>query len=179
MKTNRKLLAAGVSVVVAAAGGGASAAIASGNHPATSHGSSSTTVLKVATVTVQAGSKTVKRSVLVNGSGRAVYILSGDTTTRPKCTSSSCHANWPAVTTSAKHPAGGKGVSGKVAVWRHNGSNQITISGHPVYTFAGDPGAGKAFGEGVMSFGGTWTVVSPSGSAVSVSSSKGSSGYAW
>ena len=43
------------------------------------------------------------------------------------------------------------------------GARQLTIAGHPVYTFAGDSAPGQTNGQGKVAFGGLWTVVSPAG----------------
>lgn len=139
---------------------------------------SSKTVLKVATVSISNGGKTVKKSALVNSSGRAVYLLTGDSESHPKCKSTTCTGNWPPVTSSAAHPAVGSSVKGTVAVWKHNGIDQVTLNGHPLYTYVGDSSADSATGEGLSSFGGTWKVVSPSGSAVAMASSS-SGGGGW
>jgi predicted lipoprotein with Yx(FWY)xxD motif len=134
-------------------------------------------VLKVASVSVSVNGKTTKESVLVNGAGHAVYLLTGDSSKDPKCTSS-CLGDWHAVTSSAKEPMLGNGVTGKVAIWRHGGINQVTINGHPLYTYLADPRAGVATGEGLTSFGGTWKVLTASGAAASIKSS-GSTGSGW
>jgi peptide/nickel transport system substrate-binding protein len=47
---------------------------------------------------------------------------------------------------------------------RSDGSHQLTVAGHPVYTFAGDTSPGQTKGQGITLNGGLWTVVSPSGS---------------
>jgi predicted lipoprotein with Yx(FWY)xxD motif len=159
--------------MVAAAGLGAAGAGAGG---AAAASSSSRPVLKIATVSISTGGKTVKRSVLVNGAGHTVYMLSGDSSKHAKCASSGCLAIWPAVSSSAKHPVVGKGVTGRITIWHHNNLNQVTINGHPVYTYAGDSGSGQTGGEGLKSFGGTWSVVNGAGNAPSLSSSSGSSG---
>ncbi|MGH2842798.1 MAG: COG4315 family predicted lipoprotein [Solirubrobacteraceae bacterium] len=125
-------------------------------------------------VTVSAGGKATKRTVLVNGAGRAVYLLTGDSARHPKCTGSSCLAIWPALTTRTMKVTVGKGVSGKVTVWRHHGVDQIEIAGHPLYLYAGDSGSGQTKGEGVKSFGGTWDLLSGSGRVVPVPKKSGS-----
>jgi predicted lipoprotein with Yx(FWY)xxD motif len=159
-----------VALVVLSALVGTGYAVAAVGHKSASD------VIKLAKVSVSSGSKTVKTSALVNSSGRAVYMLSGDSVKHPKCTSQSCLSAWPAVTTSSMRPAVGSGVSGAVTVWHHNGISQVVLAGHPLYTFAGDPGADQAKGEGLTSFGGTWKVVGGSGSAVAMSASSGSGG---
>jgi predicted lipoprotein with Yx(FWY)xxD motif len=118
------------------------------------------TTLRTAKVNVGGRSQ----MVLVTGSGRTVYLLTGDSAKHPECTTSSCLSAWPAVT--ASKPTA-KGVAGKLSVWRHKGIAQVTLNGHPLYLFAGDSGAGQANGEGIQSFGGTWLALSSKGAAVS------------
>lgn len=137
-------------------------------------------VVKMESVSVTVGSKTVKHDILVNGAGHALYLLTGDSSKHPLCTSATCLGDWPAVTSSAKSPAVGKGVTGKVAIWTHKGIHQLTINGHPLYTYLADSSAGVATGNGLKSFGGTWWVLSGSGAAASIKSSSSSgSGSGW
>ena len=77
-------------------------------------------------------------------------------------------------------PTLGKGVKGKVAIWHHNGMNQVTLNGHPLYTYSADS-AGSASGQGLKSFGGTWWLLTANGSpmANSKSSTGGSGGGGW
>jgi len=172
---NRLLRNTALSVAVIAIGASASAGIAMASTSTHSAKSSAKVALKVAQVSVTTGGKTAKTSILVNGSGDVVYLLTGDSTKHPECATQACLGNWPAVTSSSAKPALGSGVTGKVAVWHHNGINQLTIAGHPLYTFAGDGGPGVAHGQDLKSDGGTWLVLAPSGAAVSASATKSSS----
>jgi hypothetical protein len=42
----------------------------------------------------------------------------------------------------------------------------LTAGGSPLYTFSMDKAPGDVNGQGMVNFGGTWYVVSPSGTAV-------------
>ena len=64
-----------------------------------------------------------------------------------ECKSAQCLSAWPAVRSKSMKPTLGKGVKGKVAIWHHNGMNQVTLNGHPLYTYSADS-AGSAFGSG-------------------------------
>jgi predicted lipoprotein with Yx(FWY)xxD motif len=56
------------------------------------------------------------------------------------------------------------GVTGKLGVaTRSDGGRQLSVAGHPVYTFVGDSAPGQTNGQGVALNGGLWTVVSPAG----------------
>ncbi len=136
------------------------ALIAAGALAAAALGASAFTlkVFRHATVTNQA-SKTTHPNVVTNGKGMVVYTLTGDSRTHPQCTSSSCMKFWPPVTVkSAKRLTRASGVKGKLGTWKHKGFIQVTIDGHPLYTFFADRRRGTATGEGIRSFGGTWHV---------------------
>jgi predicted lipoprotein with Yx(FWY)xxD motif len=99
------------------------------------------------------------KMIVVDAHGRTVYALSPETDHHLLCRSSACLAVW--------HPVPGRsqrvtvmGVVGRARVLRRGSSRlQVTLRGMPLYTFAGDNAKGKANGEGIKSFGGTWHVV--------------------
>jgi predicted lipoprotein with Yx(FWY)xxD motif len=129
-------------------------------------------VAKGASVTDQSGA-TMTESIVVNSKGRAVYTLAGDTTKHPKCTKAGgCFSFWPPVTvSSAKGLSKVAGVRGKLGTFKRNGIIQVTLGGHPLYTFANDHKRSAATGEGVNAFGGIWHVVKdPSGQSGSSTS---------
>ena len=173
MSRTRNLLAGCLLALSAAAGLAIPAAASASSSPAPA--------LKLATVKVMVNGKSEKQTLIVNSAGHAVYLLTGDSAKKPKCTSSTCLDNWPAVTTSSKKPVLGKGIKGKLAIWHHKGLNQLTLNGHPLYLFAADTSAGIAGGQGLVSFGGTWEVLSASGAAAKLSdpSSSSGSGSGW
>lgn len=111
------------------------------------------------TVTNTTGSS-VHEGVVVNSHGAAVYTLSGDSARHPKCTKASgCFKFWPpAKVASAKKLSKAPGIKGKLGVLHRDGFTQVTLGGHPLYTFAGDHHKGSATGEGINGFGGIWHV---------------------
>ena len=122
-----------------------------------------------ATVTNQSG-VTRTENIAVNSRGFALYTLSGDSRSHPKCTrANGCVSFWPPLTvSSAKKLARGPGVQGKLGVWRRDGFIQLTLGGHPLYRYSGDGGQkGIATGQDLSSFGGTWHVVSGGASSAS------------
>ena len=167
-----------IGATLAAIAGGATGLAATAATAATAHPASAAAI-KLASVKVAVGSTNKSYKVLVNSKGKPVYLLTGDSASHPKC-KSNCLTYWPAVTTTATKPALGTGVMGKVGVWHHNGIKQVTLNGHPLYTFAQDS-AGAALGEGLKSFGGTWELLSASGSGMKKpsSSSGGGGGGGW
>ena len=106
--------------------------------------------------------------VLVNGQGRTLYVLSSEQGGTITCTDDNgCTKVWP----DTELPAGTtKGIAGDGAsaallgtAKSARGDLYLTYGGYPLYTFTGDTGSGQANGEGIMSFGGTWTVMSAAG----------------
>ncbi|WGL53000.1 lipoprotein [Nocardioides sp. BP30] len=101
-------------------------------------------------------------TVVVDTSGRTVYVYDADTrgATSSACTGG-CASVWPEV------PAGAvaAGVSGKVgSITGVDGRPQATLDGWPLYYYAHDTAAGDTSGQGV---GGVWWVVSPDGDRIS------------
>jgi predicted lipoprotein with Yx(FWY)xxD motif len=166
-----------VAAAVAAIGGGATAVAAQSAVAATAHPASAA-VIKVASVKVQSGTSNASHKVLVTSAGLPVYLLTGDSKSHPKCTGAQCLGAWPAVTSKSAKPTLGKGVKGKVAIWHHKGINQVTLNGHPLYTYAADS-AGSASGQGLKSFGGTWLLLTAGGSAMAHSQSSSAGGGGW
>lgn len=117
-------------------------------------------VAKHATVTNQSH-QAVHENIVVDSRGRAVYVLSGDIKSHPECTKANgCFALWPPVTVASMSSLSkAPGVPGKLGIWKRNGFNQVTLSGHPLYTFSYDTAKDQAAGQGVKGFGGTWSVV--------------------
>jgi predicted lipoprotein with Yx(FWY)xxD motif len=117
-------------------------------------------VAQHASVTDQA-QKTTVESIVVNGQGRAVYQLSGDSVRHPKCTQANgCFQFWPPVkVASVKSLHKAAGISGKLGTWSRNGFLQVTLNGHPLYTFFRDQHPHAATGEGIIGFKGTWHVL--------------------
>jgi predicted lipoprotein with Yx(FWY)xxD motif len=71
-----------------------------------------------------------------------------------------CRMFWPPVTVaSAKSKVtAGPGVKGKLGIAHRGKIFQVTLNGHPLYTFSQDKTKGKAVGDGVVAFKGTWHV---------------------
>jgi predicted lipoprotein with Yx(FWY)xxD motif len=117
--------------------------------------------------------------ILVDGSGRTLYLFEGDTGTTSTC-NGSCAAAWPPDVTSGA--AVGTGVSASMlgTTSRSDHTTQVTYNGHPLYFFSGDSAAGQTTGQGVNAFGALWYVVSPKGTPITTagsgSASAGASG---
>ena len=105
--------------------------------------------------------------ILVDGSGRTLYLFLADKGTHSACNSSACVQYWPPVLTKGK-PLAGEGVSAALlgATTRQDGTTEVTYAGHPLYYFISDTKAGDIGGQGVNGFGALWYAVSPSGNQV-------------
>ena len=116
-------------------------------------------VAKAATVGVgTAEVKGHKTSVAVNSRGVTVYELAPESSKHLVCTSSACLSVWPPVRALGKLTKAA-GVKGKLGTVNRKGYKQVTLNGHPIYTFVEDAGRrGKAEGDGINNFGGVWHV---------------------
>jgi predicted lipoprotein with Yx(FWY)xxD motif len=137
--------------------GGAGGYGSSGAAPA-SGGTSS-----VATVSA---SRTSLGMILVDGSGRTLYLFEKDQPNQSAC-AGACVAAWP-VDQSSGAPKAGNGVTASLlgTIKRSDNTTQVTYNQHPLYYFARDSAAGQHNGQGVDAFGAKWYAVGPAGSAV-------------
>ncbi|HTW43813.1 MAG TPA: hypothetical protein VMD79_16015 [Solirubrobacteraceae bacterium] len=103
--------------------------------------------------------------ILVNSAGRTLYVLSPETTSHLLCKSSECLKFWPPLKASSTSDVKlGTGVHGTVGILhRAGGISQVTLNGHPLYTFAEDDASGEVNGQNLKSFGGVWHVLSDAG----------------
>ena len=118
--------------------------------------------------------------ILVNAQGRTIYDFANDTGSTSTCNGECAH-DWMPVVAPAAVPASVSGVPAELgSTKRDDGTQQLTVAGHPVYTFEGDSAPGQTNGNGINLNGGLWTVVAPDGSPLatdSSSSGSSSSGY--
>ena len=137
--------------------GGMGGAGASGTAPASGGPSG------VATVSA---TSTSLGMILVDGSGRTLYLFAKDQPDQSAC-AGACAAAWP-VDQSSGAPKAGSGVTASMlgTIKRSDNTTQVTYNQHPLYYFQGDSGAGQQNGQGVDAFGAKWFVVNPAGGAV-------------
>jgi predicted lipoprotein with Yx(FWY)xxD motif len=120
--------------------------------------------------------------VLVDADGHALYTADQEADGKVRCTAS-CAETWLPLTVSGDAELDDADVPGTLAtVARPDGSDQVTLDGAPLYTFADDGGPGRVTGDGLSdSFGGetfSWQVASVSDdSAAEDESSSPSVGY--
>jgi predicted lipoprotein with Yx(FWY)xxD motif len=130
----------------------------SGTAPASGGASSAATV---------SATTTSLGTILVDGSGRTLYLFAKDQPNQSAC-AGACAAAWP-VDQSSGTPKAGSGVTASMlgTIKRSDNTTQVTYNQHPLYYFQGDSGAGQHNGQGVDAFGAKWFVVNPAGGAVS------------
>ncbi|MER5911405.1 hypothetical protein ABT124_13095 [Streptomyces sp. NPDC001982] len=136
-----------------------------------------TTAMDPSTVKV---SQSSLGSILVDGSGRTLYLFTGDdtNTNSMKC-DADCLKLWPPVKST---PKAGSGADAHLIGSTKNGfGGQATYAGHPLYYYADDQAAGDLKGQGVDKI---WFVLDPHGKAITKSGAStqdtgGSGGYGY
>jgi predicted lipoprotein with Yx(FWY)xxD motif len=150
-----------VGVLAAACGGNGSGGggIYGGGGPASTGGGPT----GVATVTA---ASTKLGMVLVDGSGRTLYLFEKDQPDQSAC-AGACAAAWP-VDSSSGTPKAGSGVTASLlgTITRSDNTTQVTYNHHPLYYYSGDSQAGQQNGQGLNAFGAAWFVVAPAGGKV-------------
>jgi len=158
-------LVALATVGVLAAGCGSSSSGGSGSGGGLYGGSSAPTTAPSAVATVSATSTSLG-TILVDGSGRTLYLFEKDQSDQSAC-AGACATAWPVDQTSGT-PKAGSGAKASMlgTIKRSDNTTQVTYNQHPLYYFQGDSGAGQQNGQGVDAFGAKWFVVNPAGGAV-------------
>lgn len=104
-------------------------------------------------------------TILVDGSGRTLYLFTADRGRSSQCYGS-CARVWPvAYAKGTPRARGGARRSLLGRTRRRGGRLQVTYRGRPLYYFAGEP-AGQVLCQNAREFGGLWLVVRPDGRAV-------------
>jgi len=143
-----------VALAVAACGGGGAATAAT---PKTSSGAP-------ATVGV---AKSGLGSILVDSTGRTLYLFKADVGARSSC-AGACATAWPPLLATGMPTAGTGSTASKLgAIARPGGNHQVTYNGHPLYLFIKDQKPGQTTGQGVTAFGAAWFALTPAGNQAS------------
>jgi predicted lipoprotein with Yx(FWY)xxD motif len=120
--------------------------------------------------TIPAGTATIDASstshgdVLVDLTGHTLYVFTNDPPSQSSCVAA-CATNWPPLTGNAIAVSNAVPTSANEfkLIARPDGTQQVTVNGRPLYTFAGDASPGDTNGQGV---GGTWFVVGVDGQPI-------------
>jgi predicted lipoprotein with Yx(FWY)xxD motif len=179
-RRGRRLLSAGALgaaavLALAACSKSTTAGTGSTSSPSSSATSSSPAANADAASTVATASIPGVGTVLVNGSGQTLYLLSSEQGGKLTCTDANgCTKVWPDTELPSGKTAGiaGAGVQASLlsTVKAADGKLYLTYNTFPLYTFSGDTKTGTAAGQGIISFGGTWTAITPAGAAATTSS---------
>jgi len=153
-------------VALAAAASGCSSNSGSSSSSSASPSSATSSASAATQAKVSTASVGSLGTILVNGTGRTLYLFEADKTSSSTC-SGACAAAWPPLLTSGTAKAE-SGVKSNLlgTTKRSGGLEQVTYHGHPLYLYAGDSKSGQANGEGLTQFGASWYVLTPSGNKV-------------
>jgi predicted lipoprotein with Yx(FWY)xxD motif len=132
-------------------------------------GASGTTTSAVASGEAVLGTATndkIGEEILVDASGRTVYLYVPDGSSKTTTVPAEVLAAWPPVTSSADSATVGEGLDeSKLSIEEQaDGKQQVAYNGHLLYTFGGDGAAGDANGQGL---GSVWYVLSAEGEQIS------------
>jgi len=103
--------------------------------------------------------------VLVDSSGRTLYLFEKDKGPRSTC-SGACASAWPPVTTTGAPTAGMGVAAAQLKTTMGPEGKQVLYAGHPLYTYVGDSGPGQTTGEGLNQFGAEWYVLGANGGKI-------------
>jgi predicted lipoprotein with Yx(FWY)xxD motif len=137
-----------------------------------------TTAAKAAGVTIASANVAGVGTVLVNGDGMTLYLLTSEQGGKLTCTDDNgCTKVWPdtELPSGVTSATAGAGIDASKlgTVKGSSGSLYVTYAGWPLYTFSHDSGPGTAHGEGIVSFGGTWQTLTPAGTPVTSATNSG------
>jgi predicted lipoprotein with Yx(FWY)xxD motif len=157
-----------IAVAVAGCGGGNNGAAAA-NAPSTKASEQAATVR-----TANVGDL---GTILVDSSGRTLYLFEKDSGTTSAC-SGACASAWPPLRANGK-PTVGSGVDASLVgiTTRSDGKPQVTYNGHPLYLFSGDQATGDTNGQGSAAFGASWFALNPAGDEISGETSGSGAAY--
>ena len=104
--------------------------------------------------------------ILVDGSGRTLYLFEADRSNMSSCYGD-CASVWPPLIAGST-PTGAVGINQSLltTTTRKDGSLEVVYNGHPLYYFISDKRAGDTTGQAISSFGAEWYVISATGSKV-------------
>jgi predicted lipoprotein with Yx(FWY)xxD motif len=159
-----------VGIAALAAGGLALSACGSSAATSTAATGPAGTDASSGAVTISAADVAGIGTVLVNGEGRTLYMLSSEAGGKLTCTDGNgCTKVWPdtELPSGVTQATAGSGVDSSLlgTVKSPAGALHVTYGGFPLYQFSGDSGPGTVNGQGIESFGGTWSAMTPAGTA--------------
>ena len=177
LRNPNTVLVAGSAIVVAAILAGCGGGSTKPNTTTSSPGSSANPATKFSLASVSGVG-----SVVADGKGRTVYILTSGGHSNVPCTDSSgCTGLWPdlPLPNGVSAATAGTGLKASLLGTKKlkDGETYPTYNGWLMYEYAGDSGPGQAKGQGMKSFGGTWYVLNASGDPVTSGGTSGGGRY--
>jgi predicted lipoprotein with Yx(FWY)xxD motif len=114
---------------------------------------------------------------LSDDDGHAVYAFTADRKNTSAC-EGACAKAWPPMMTSGT-PLAGPGVKASLlgTISRKAGM-QVTYAGRPLYYFVGDKSERGTAGQAITHFGGSWYLVTPSGTDITKTAAR-KTGSSW
>jgi predicted lipoprotein with Yx(FWY)xxD motif len=111
--------------------------------------------------------KKLNKPILVDSSGKAVYLYEPEGNSTTSQVPAGIKGNWPAVTASGAASVSSDLDASKVGTsTQSDGTTQVTYNGHLLYLFVGDTGPAEANGASGQALGGIWFVLSPDGEKI-------------
>jgi predicted lipoprotein with Yx(FWY)xxD motif len=171
-------LFAGLVAALAACSSSSSSTGASSGHSQPAGASASPA--SSAAVTISTKNITGVGTVLVNGQGQTLYMLTSEKGGKITCTDDNgCTKVWPdtELPKGVTSATAGAGVQASLLGTVKNSAGELyaTYHGWPLYTYSGDTGPGQANGEAITSFGGTWYVLNAAGNPLTSANLKSGS----
>jgi len=143
------ILTAATTLLAACSGGGAAGTVPSGGGGG---GGGGPQALSTAVLGGTAG--------FIAPNGFTVYVFDADLN---KANASACNGTCSQVWPPLAPPSGLQIASPWGTFARGDGKQQLSFSGHALYTYSGDTAPGQFNGDGITAFGATWHVARPSG----------------
>jgi predicted lipoprotein with Yx(FWY)xxD motif len=104
--------------------------------------------------------------VLVDGSGRTLYLFEKDTSTASTC-DGECATFWPPLVTTGKPLAGDGALASKLGTTkRTDGKTEVSYNGHPLYYYVDEDEPNEVLCQAVYEYGGYWYVIDRKGNAI-------------
>ena len=100
---------------------------------------------------------------VANARGQVLYTYTDDTPAHSACNAAWCLVDWPPLQASGVPTVPATITAPVSVITGAGGTEQVTLDGHPLYTFAGDLHPGDIRGQGI---GGDWLMISPAGSII-------------
>jgi predicted lipoprotein with Yx(FWY)xxD motif/mono/diheme cytochrome c family protein len=126
------------------------------------------TVAQAHTVTISSRGIVGLGRILVNSTGRTLYVFQRDNRSKVTCTGG-CAAVWPPVVLPpGGHAEGTNGVKASLLGEAANptGGKVVTYDGWPLYTYVADMKPGSIAGQDINLNGGLWWVITTSGTVI-------------